>query len=253
MWTRIVWGVCIGLESFLVIWAVKTRLLRRFPIFYSFISLVLVVDVLAIPLFRMSSHTYFLFYWSTAFLKAVLGYGIIMETYVFSLKNYPGVGRLLRILLVVILLTVAAKVAVSLVVDSKFLLPYAIAVMERNLQQVQAILLFCLLALFIYYKIPADRNVRGLMLGYAFLIGADVISFTFITNPSTGFALLMRQIDPACNALALIIWTVALWTASPQSALQWGQVIETDYEYLARETRAMLLRARTHLVRVARP
>ncbi|HKW89350.1 MAG TPA: hypothetical protein VJN21_11405 [Candidatus Acidoferrales bacterium] len=176
-----------------------------------------------------------------------------METYVFSLKNYPGVGRLLRILLVVILLTVAAKVAVSLVVDSKFLLPYAIAVMERNLQQVQAILLFCLLALFIYYKIPADRNVRGLMLGYAFLIGADVISFTFITNPSTGFALLMRQIDPACNALALIIWTVALWTASPQSALQWGQVIETDYEYLARETRAMLLRARTHLVRVARP
>ena len=113
--------------------------------------------------------------------------------------------------------------------------------------------MFCLLALFLYYKIPLNRNGRGLLLGYSLFVGADVISLTFITHPATGFASLMRQIDPLCYALALLIWSAALWSPSPEPVFQGVQGIERDYGSLARQTRALLLQARTHLIKVARP
>lgn len=253
MWNQIVWWTCIGLESFLLVRAAKTKLLKRFPVFYSYISFVLLIDLVAIPLFKLSHNVYFLFYWSTAFLQAVLGYGVIVEIYNNSLKNYLGVARLVKILLLLVFLGVAVKVGINLLNKPEVVLPYAIANVERNLRQVQAVLLFCLLGLFVYYKIPADRNVRGLILGYSLFIGADVISFTFITHPTTGFALLMRYLNPVCYAIALIIWSAALWSPSPEPVLQGTQGIERDYENLARETRIFLLRARSHLIRVARP
>ena len=253
MWSEIIWGTCIGLESFLAIRAAKTRLLKRFPIFYSYITFVLMIDLLAIPVFKFSPNIYVQFYWSTELLKAILGYGVIMEIYNLSLKNYLGVVRLVKILLLIVFLAVSIKMGISLLGNSQIILSHAIADMEHNLQQVQAVLLFCLLALYIYYKIPIDRNLRGLMMGYSLLIGADVITFTFISHPATGFALLMRHIVPVCYAIALIIWSAALWSPSPEPVLQGALGIERDYKHLARETRILLLRAKTQLMKAARP
>jgi len=253
MWSQIVWGTCIGLEALILLRAAKTREFPRFPIFYSYVAFVLLVDLTAIPLFRLSHNVYFLFYWMTAFLKAILGYGVIVEIISLSLKNYPGVARLARTLLMFVFLGVVVKVGINLLNKPGIVLPYAIANMERSLRQVQAVLLFCLLALLVYYKIPVNRTVKGLLFGFSLFIGADVISFTFITHPTSGFALLMRQIDPICYAISLIIWLVALWSPSPQRVIEGTETIERDYENLARETRILLLRARTHLIRVGRP
>ena len=253
MWSEIIWGTCIGLESLLPIRAARIKLLRRFPVFYSYIAFVLLIDLLAIPVLKMSANIYILFYWLTQLLKAFLGYGVIVEIYNLSLKNYLGVVRLVKILLLIVFLAVAMKVGINLLDSPQIILSQAIADMEHNLQQVQAVLLFCLLALLIYYKIPVNRNLRGLLLGYSLLIGADVITFTFISHPATGFALLMRDIVPVCYAIALIIWLVALWSPSPEQVFQGSKDIERDYQNLARETRILLLRARTHLFRVARP
>ena len=253
MWSQIVWGTCIGLEALVLLRATKTNLLRRFPIFYLYVSLVLLVDLIAIPLSKTSPDVYFLFYWLTAFLQAVLGYGVTVEIFNISLKNYPGVARLARTLLMIVFLGVVVKVGINLLNRPDIVLPYAIANMERSLRQVQAVLLFCLLALLVYYKIPVNRNVKGLLFGYSLFIGADVISFTFITHPNSGFAILMRQINPVCYATSLVIWLVALWSPSLQRVLEGREELVQDYEILARETRILLLRARTHLIRVSRP
>lgn len=253
MWSQTVWGICIALEIFLLLRAAKTRLLNRFPTFYAYISFVLLVDLVAIPIFKLMPNVYVLFYWLSALLKAVLGYGVIVEIYKLSLKNYLGLARLIKILLLIVFIGVTVKVGISLFNKSGILLPYVMAGMERNLRQVQAILLFCLLTLFVYYKIPTDKNMRGLMLGYSLFIGVDVISFTFITHPSTGFAVLMRNIDPIVYGVALIIWCEALWSPSPELVLQGTHGIERDYDYIAQRTRLLLLRARMHLLKVARP
>src|SRR5690348_6913229 len=99
MWTQIVWCGCIGMETLLLIRAAQTRLLKRFTTFYSYLCGVLLIDLLAIPLYRTSPGAYLLFYWSAELLKAILGYAVIVEIYHFSLKNYPGVARFVRVLL----------------------------------------------------------------------------------------------------------------------------------------------------------
>jgi hypothetical protein len=252
MWDQLVWGVCIGLEALLLIRAAQTKLLNRFPTFYSYLCCVLLIDLLAIPLYRTSPGAYLLFYWSAELLKAILGYAVIVEIYHRSLKNYPGVARLVKILLLIVFLAITAKLGVSLFQNSEVTLPHAIGDLERSLRQMQTVLLCCLMALFIYYKVPVDRNLHGLLLGYSLFVGANVIAFTFITHPTTGFAVLMRKIVPIFYTISLIIWTAALWRSSPEPVFQGAQEIERDYENLARETRNLLLRARTHLMRAIR-
>jgi hypothetical protein len=253
MWSQFVWWACIGLEALLLVRVVKTRLFKRFSLFYAYVGCVLATDLLSVVIYSHNPRFYFLFYWVTEFLLAVISYGVIVEIYNLSLKNYPGVARFVRVLLLFIFLAVGVKVSVNLFGNAGIALPFAIGDLERTLRQMQALLLCCLLALFVYYKIPANRNLRGLIFGYSLFIGANVILVTFITHPSTGVAAMMRDIEPFVYAISLLIWSAALWTSSPEPVLLGAQGIERDYEYLARETRTMLLRARAQLMRATRP
>ncbi|MGC1105838.1 MAG: hypothetical protein WA876_04805, partial [Candidatus Acidiferrales bacterium] len=69
----------------------------------------------------------------------------------------------------------------------------------------------------------------------------------------TGFAPLMRKVEPLLYAVSLMIWSLTLWASSPETVTGISCGIEQDYEHLAQETKMKLLRARTHLARAARP
>jgi hypothetical protein len=253
MWDQLVWWACIGLESLLLLRAAKTRQLKCFPVFYSYIGCVLLVDLVAIPLFRISPHIYTLFFWSTELLTAVIGYGVVVEIFHLSLKCYAGVARFARIALFIIFLGVAARIGMDLLVGPDSSLVHAIAGLERYLRLMQAGLLVLLLALFVYYKIPVGRNLRGLILGYAFFIGSNVIVFTFILDPANKFAIFMREMGTTFYLITLSIWSLSLWYYPPEPVVEVPTEIEHDYEFLVRETRMLLDRARTHLARTARP
>jgi hypothetical protein len=253
MFNQLVWAVCIVLEGLILVRAARANLFKKFPLFYSYIAWVLAKDLLSTPIYMYHPTFYGPFYWATGFLLAAISYGFLMEIYNQSLKNYAGVARSFRILLLIMFFVIATKVGVDSFSGSHLSLVRAIADLERNLRQLQAVLLSCLLVLFVYYKIPVERNLRGLVLGYSLFIGADVITLTFIAHPTTGFAPLMRQIEPLLYAVSLIIWTLALWAPRPEMVTDVSCGIEQDYEHLAQETRMMLLRARTHLARAARP
>ncbi len=248
-----VWCLCIVLEGVLLIRATRANLLEKFPLFYTYIAWVLAKDLLSIPIYAHYPSLYAPFYWTTEFLLAAISYGVLMEIYNQSLKNYPGVARFFRIFLLTAFLVIAVKVSIGSFSSSHLVFGRTVAELERNLRQVQAVLLSCLLILFVYYKIPVGRNLRGLVLGYSLFIGADVVTLTFIAHPATGFAPFMRQIQPFLYAISLVIWSVALWASSPEVAAEVPCGIERDYEHLAQETRMVLLRARTHLARATRP
>jgi hypothetical protein len=250
---QIVWGVCIALEIFLLFRAARTNLFQKFPLFYSYIASVLAKDILSIPVYTYAPSWYGSFYWSMAVLLAAISYGVLMETYHQSLKNYSGVAKFFRIFLFIMFLVIAAKVAVGSFSDLHSPFGRVVAELERDLRQLQAVLLCCLLLLLLYYKIAVGKNLRGLIFGYSLLIGTEVITRTFAFNPATGFDAVMRKIEPALYAVSLLIWTVTLWASSPEVVADRSCGIEQDYGHLARETRMMLVRARAHLARAARP
>lgn len=228
-------------------------MLKRFPIFYSYVGCVLIIDATAIPLVHTSPKAYFLFYWSSEFLTAVLGYALIIEIYHLSLKRFPGVARLVKLLLVVVFLGILVKSCAGLLANANVTLPYAIGDLERTLRQLQAVMLGCLLIIFAYYRIPASSNLRGIILGYSLFVAVDVVSVTIITHPATGFAALIRSVEPAVYGVSLLIWTASLWNPSARVAFEETPGTESDYLQLARATRMLLIRARAQLLRAVRP
>lgn len=251
MLNQFVWGLCLLLEGSLLLRAWRTGLLARFPLFYSYIAWVLAKDLLSIPVYLYYPSAYVSFYWTAEFLLAAFSYGVLMEIYGQSLRNYPGVARFFRILLITMFFVIAARVSIGLF-GNWLSFARAIGDLERNLRQLQAVLLCCLLFLFVYYKIPVGKNLRGLMFGYALFIGTDVITLTFMVHPGTPVDHWMRKFEPAFYAVSLIIWSVTLWASRPEVAADTPYGIEHDYQHLAQETKMMLARAREHLARTAR-
>ncbi|MFZ0856969.1 MAG: hypothetical protein WAN10_08980 [Candidatus Acidiferrales bacterium] len=253
MFDQFIWAACIVLEGVLLVRATRANLLTKFPLFYTYIAWVLAKDLLSIPIYAHYPSFYASFYWGTELLLAAISYGVLMEIYNQSLKNYPGVARFFRIFLLAAFLVIAAKVCIGSLSSLHLAFGRTVAELERNLRQVQAVLLSCLLILFVYYKIAVGKNLRGLVAGYSLLVGTQVITRTFAFHPAAGFDPLMRKIDPLLYALSLFIWSLALWASRPEVAADAPCGIEQDYEHLAQETKMVLLRARTHLARATRP
>jgi hypothetical protein len=253
MTDQLIWGFCIALEFLLLLRSVQTSLFRKFIVFFSYLACILSVDLLSTFVYKLFPSFYSPFYWGTDLLLAVLGYGVIMEMYQNSLKGYAGVSHFIRIVLFVIFGGITAKVGLGLLRGYDISLINAIADLERYLRLMQAGLLVSLLALLLYYRIPLGRNLRGLILGYTFFIGSNVILFTFISHPANRFAVLMREIEPTFYLIALCIWLISTWSYQPEPVAEAPAGIEHDYELLVRETRMMLARARTQLARTVRP
>ncbi|HEV2618296.1 MAG TPA: hypothetical protein VGU63_16985 [Candidatus Acidoferrales bacterium] len=226
---------------------------KRFPIFYCYVGSVLLVDLLAIPTYRMLPGFYGLFYWSTAFLTAALGYGVILEIYGRSLAGFPGVSRWIRIVLGGLLFVIAAKALVELFGGAANPWASSAALLERDLRTAQAILLGALLGIFIFYRIAIGKNLRGIIAGYALYVGVRVIELTAYAQLGKADGIFVSQLEPIGYLICLIIWTVALWSPAREPIAEGAPGMERDYGLLLQQTRTKLARACGHLSRTVRP
>jgi hypothetical protein len=252
MFDQLVWILCIATEVTLLARTIRTGLLRTFPIFYGYIACVLAKDVLSVPIYRHASSVYPIFYYAAELVLAAIGYGVLSEIYSRSLKAYAGVSRFFRLLLVVAFLIAVARVSIGAFAAEPLSFGRAVAELEQLLRQLQAALLCCLFALFMYYKIPTGKNLRGIITGYSLLVSTDVIMMTFAFNASAGFGALMRQAEPAFYLISLFVWMASLWSVQEDGPPVLPCRIEQDYERLAALATMVLLRARAQLERMVR-
>lgn len=249
---QLVWWTCILLELFLVLHSIPT-MLKRFPIFYGYVACVLIRDVSAIPIYRMWPGLYAPFYWSTAFVTAILGYAVILEIYNRSLVRFPGVARLIRAVLVGLLFLVAVRAFAELFGGAANPLASSAALLERDLRILQAILLGALLGIFSFYRIPIGKNLRGIIVGYTLYVGVRVIELTAYTQLGKATGIFVSKIEPISYLICLVVWTVTLWSRAPEAIAVAEPDIEQDYDLLMRQTRTQLLRACAFLTRTVRP
>ena len=249
---QVVWWTCILLEAILVVHSIPA-MLKRFPVFYGYVACVLVRDVSAIPIYRTWPGLYTAFYWSTAFVTAILGYAVILEIYSRSLARFPGVMRLIRAVLVGLLFLVAARAFAELFGGAANPLASSAALLERDLRTLQAILLGALLCIFSFYRIPIGRNLRGIIVGYTLYIGVRVIELTAYTQLGKAMGIFASKMEPISYLICLVVWTVALWSRAPEPIADTAPSIEQDYDLLMRQTRTQLLRACAFLTRTVRP
>lgn len=230
----------------------RTGLFKRYPLFYGYIACVLAKDLLSIPIYEEVRHVYAAFYYTSEFLLAAIGYGILTEIYNRSLKDYLGVARFFRIFFIVAFFAVVIKVGIGAFATGSASFGRVVAGLEQHFRQLQAVLLSCLLVLFMYYRIGVGKNLRGLIAGYSLLVGSEVITLTFALHLAAGFSRFMREAEPALYVASLFIWLVALWAAQPEPVPAVSCGIERDYARLVGATRMMLLRARAQIGRSVR-
>lgn len=252
MFNDLVWFACIGLEALILICGVRAKLWRKLPLFYAYIACVLVKDLLSIPIYDRAPSLYSSFYWGMALLLAVISYGVLVEIYNQLLRRYPGVANFLRISLVIVFSVIIAKVSAGAFGGAAVTFGHTVAALERDLRQLQAVLISLLIALLLYYKVGIGKGLRGLLVGYSLLIAVQVIAQTFEFHPTSGFAPLMREAEPILYAVTLVIWLVALWSPALEIVPHVACGIDEDYGRLAAATKMMLDHARSHLIRANR-
>lgn len=239
------------LEALLLVRGLQEKLVRQFPIFYTYLFVVLVSDLLRIFVYRWYYPAYTHLYWTTQFVSLVVGSAVIFEIYRVGLKPFPGTARLARNSLLIVFAAIFAK-ALATSSDGLFgWLSLELEELERNLRIVQALAVATLVLLFLLYAIPFGRNLKGILFGYGLFVAMSIVYLTVIFYSSGFIRIYWSYLGGGTYLIVLSVWTSALWSrhAFPETA---PMRLEHDYEALVASTNAKLRRVRARLGWVAR-
>jgi hypothetical protein len=253
MLANLIWWSAIALEAVILFRARAAGLLKKYPLFYAYIGCVFAKEIVGLMTHQWAPKLYDAVYWPTDLATIVASYAVVIEIFRWSTRHKPGIRRLTQnALLFVFALTVAY--AASDFVKSGFgSMSHAISGLGRDLRYVEGGILLAMLWLFTRYRIPHGRNLRGVIIGYSFWIGVNVVNLALWFLPGNEFSILLRGMLPATYLITLIIWCVTLWSAHPEPMQPSESKIERDYDLLAAKTQTILARSSTRVSRIIRP
>ncbi len=155
--------------------------------------------------------------------------------------------RIANGLLLCILAAVILNIVASAVSGSAWPPGETMAALERDMRALQSVLLFVIIALLAYYKVPIGRNLIGIVVGYSFYVATSVMSLGFGSLPGFGSRPGWRSVLPMAYLATLSIWCFTLWSyhANPEPGPE--SKIERDYRFLSEQTSRILSRARSLL------
>lgn len=234
----------------LLVQAVRGNFFTKYVLFFSYVSYVLVVNLVAFYVYSFRPEEYLAFYWYTQFLGVAGSYCVTWEIYTHVLRDYPGTAKMARCLVSVSLIGVLGTALVNAFSGEASGLVKSVIRFERNLQAVQAILLTLLLILIRYYAIPLGRNLRGLIVGYGFFIGAGVITLTLRSYLGTPFQFWWQYLQESSGLMTSMIWVPAFWSYVPNPEPDVSIRLEEDYAVLAERTYRAIAKARDSVLRV---
>ena len=253
MFANFIWWTAIALEVVILLRGARTGLLKRYPLFFTYIGCVLLAEIIGLLTNALAPQSYELLFWPADLATILASYAVMIEIFRWSTRHKPGIRRLTqRALLTAFALTVAY--AAFNFVHGKFSSPSrAVAALGRDLRYVEAGVLLLMLWLLLRYRIPLGRNLLGLLIGYSFWVGVNAVNLAFWFVPGNEFSNLLRGLLPATYVLTLGVWCVTLWSAYPEPVQPAETKIERDYELLAAKTQAVLARTSSSLARIIRP
>ena len=233
MLSHLIWSGSAALEFLLLIRGWQCGLLRRYPLFYGYISFVLVADVLRFLAQFGGDAVYWYSYWTLEYLAVGAGCAVVFEIYKIALDRYPGAARITRNALAFVFAMAFAKGLANGVHVHQVWTEEAALNFERIVRTVQGISITALVALFLAYAIPFGRNLRGILFGYSLFVAQRIICLAFIRPVGHDFWFYAYS---ASYIVVLGLWLAHLWSYHPVPEAQTRLVLERDYQVLAAAT-----------------
>ena len=248
-----IWWGAIGLEAVILFRAWCTHLIRKYALFYAYIAIVLLADLIRLCCYHLMPELYPTLYWPTELVTIVASYAVMMEIFRQSVRHNPGVARLTRHLLAIVFCLTLSYASLNLVQDGFASVPRVTADMGRYFRYVEGTLLLGMLWLLARYRIPLRRNLLGLIAGNTLWVGLNIVNLAFWSLGGNEVSILLRRLLPSSYLITLGIWCTTLWSTQTEPVQPADDEIERDYEILAAKTRAILARTSNRLVRSMKP
>lgn len=242
-----------SIEAVVLVHGFRVRLVSLFPLFYSYLLVVLIEDVIRGVVRQWYYPLYDNVYWATQFVSLVMGSLVIFEIYRTALQEYPGAAKIARNLLGLAFLAIFARVLITSHPHTTLEIIYAYVRLERDLRFVQSAAILSLLLLFLWYAIPFGRNLGGILVGYTIFVAISVVQLSLVSKFGPRVQLLWNIVQPFSYMFATICWLRALWVPDTVVRLSRVRDGEKDYEALANSTAALLEEARARLGSAVRP
>jgi hypothetical protein len=254
MLTTLIWWSGILVDALILVRGMQTGLLRKYALFYFYIACMFSVEALRFCSYRFAPQLYPTVYWNSETVIILASYAVVAAIYKRALADYPGIARLGRNFLCLVLVA-ALLSTVSFYVRGRFeTWNAATAVLGKDLRYIEGFLLLALIWLLRHYHIAMGQNLRGLTLGYGFFLATDILSRGILfLLPNNPFSVFLRRVLPVTYLITLIIWCVMLWASLPDPVRELDSEINRDYEALVGKTHAILKRVREMFMRFFRP
>lgn len=242
-----------SIEAVVLVRGFRVKLASRFPLFYSYLLVVLIEDVIRSIVRQWYHPIYDNVYWATQFVSLVMGSLVVFEIYRLALQEYPGAAKMARNLLGMGFLAISARVLINSHPHTTIEIIYAYIRLERDLRFVQSAAILSLVLLFLWYAIPFGRNLGGILFGYAVFVAISVVQLTLVSKFGPKVQLLWNIVQPFSYAFAMGCWLRALWVPDTVVRHCRARNVEKDYEALANSTALLLQEARARLGSAVRP
>jgi hypothetical protein len=237
MLSQSIWSSALALEALLLMRGWKCGLLGRYPIFYGYVSFVLIQSLVRFAISELSAEAYRYTYWTTEYLAVAAGCAVVFEVYRISLNSYPGAARIIRNVLMFIFAMAFAKGLANVTNFHQWWEETTALGVERTVRTVQAIAIIALVSLFVAYSIPFGKNLRGILLGYSLFIAGRVICLTFVAPQGRDFWFYAYS---GSYVVVLSLWLAHLWSYHPVPEAPTRGNLERDYRTLAAATQRRL-------------
>jgi len=207
-----IWFLALILELTLLGRSLKGDYFKRYPIFYSYICFVFLQSVGRFTIYHLKPGWYESVYWFTEFVAIIAGCSVVFEFCRLGLKGYPGVAKMARAGLIAAFLFTFSKVFFTAAQGAEGWTQALTFQLERDIRFVQIAATVILLAIVLAYRIPIGRNLKGIIFGYGFYLGAVVTNLTFLGVLGERVQAAASRIQTLSYLATLAVWTATLWT-----------------------------------------
>jgi hypothetical protein len=244
-----IWLISIAFELLLVARGIRQNLFRRYPVFYTYISFVLISDLVLFAIRSSSVNSYLYTYWIAEFLSLVLGCLVFFEIYRVALAPFPGTARIARALLAVLFAVAMVKTVVKTLNVPQWWTNATPAQVEGLLRVCQLLAILALTVLCLFYSIPFGKNLRGILLGYGLYVSWTVVCLALVAAGVAKSDSLWSYTFSLSYVISVVVWTVHLWSYQPNPVPDRSIPLEQEYQRVAAATQRRLHDARGYLAK----
>src|SRR5258708_16520035 len=209
---NLIWWGAIALEAFILERGLRKRLLFRYPLFFSYISCILLTELTRFSCYMLAPRLYQSVYWHSELVISLARYAVLVGIYGQFFRDHPGARRLARLLLLSVAFAVMLSIAGKAFYEGFGSWEFAAVTLSRALPYVEVPLLVVLLLLRHYYRISMGRDIWALTLGYGFFLRTVGIHQGILFLPTTDLSLFLARFLPTTYLVTLMIWSAALWS-----------------------------------------